>query len=289
VSRLTVLLVGATGRAEFRDSQAAIESASRVIAARSGDDAIAALDGGRAAVDLIVLAQSYPGEFSGAGVDRLRALAPLARVIVIQGSWCAGESRNGRPIAGTVRVHWHEFPARCAQELASLGEGRRTAWALPATASDEERLLATPSRPAGGSEGLVVVCSPDFEIYDWLASTCRRRGLATLWRRPGQSLLLDGAWAGIFDALEAEGEGWDGLRRFAAAIRPAPVVVLLQFPRVEDRQRVLAAGAAAVLSKPLALDELDARLDGYGPGFRQTAIQPLARSEPRNHPARIGR
>ena len=30
----------------------------------------------------------------------------------------------------------------------------------------------------------------------------------------------------------------------------------MSFPRVEDRDRVLAAGAAALLSKPLLLDDL---------------------------------
>jgi CheY-like chemotaxis protein len=37
---------------------------------------------------------------------------------------------------------------------------------------------------------------------------------------------------------------------------PAPIVALLNFPRVEDRDRALAAGAAAVLSKPVLVEDL---------------------------------
>ena len=40
-----------------------------------------------------------------------------------------------------------------------------------------------------------------------------------------------------------------------------PIVALLGFPRVEDRDRALAAGATAVLAKPLLLDDLFWQLD----------------------------
>lgn len=46
-----------------------------------------------------------------------------------------------------------------------------------------------------------------------------------------------------------------------ATLRPAPVIALLDFPRIEDYDRAMAAGAVAVVSKPLHLDDLFWQLD----------------------------
>jgi DNA-binding NarL/FixJ family response regulator len=70
----------------------------------------------------------------------------------------------------------------------------------------------------------------------------------------------ESAAAGIFDAGDGDAE-YETLRRLAADLRPAPVIALLGFPRVEDRDRAVAAGAAAVLSKPLLLEDLYWQLD----------------------------
>ena len=88
------------------------------------------------AVDVIVVAQAYPGQFSGEALDRLARLAPLARVVVLLGSWCEGEVRSGRPWPGAIRVYWHQWPARCAQELGRL---RARALYLLVPAADSHR------------------------------------------------------------------------------------------------------------------------------------------------------
>ena len=91
----------------------------------------------------IVLAQAYPGQFSPVAIDRLRNLAPLARLIAILGSWCEGEPRSGHPLPGVIRIYWHqaaerirrEFPrwfeaARFRVAAAGHRDGRRTAAGL---------------------------------------------------------------------------------------------------------------------------------------------------------------
>jgi hypothetical protein len=60
------------------------------------DKAAAALAHAALAPHGIVLLQTYPDQYSAAAVDRLRAFAPLARLIAIQGGWCEGEPRSGR-------------------------------------------------------------------------------------------------------------------------------------------------------------------------------------------------
>jgi CheY-like chemotaxis protein len=72
---------------------------------------------------------------------------------------------------------------------------------------------------------------------------------------------VEGAAAAIFDGSQGRGEELGELEHLAAGLRPAPIVALLDFPRIEDHRRAMAAGAAAVLSKPLQLEDLLWQLD----------------------------
>jgi CheY-like chemotaxis protein len=295
VSELSVLLLGSTDRPEFLEARKALEGLARVIPAPDLDAACAVLapgdstwaglseTGGReqVAVDMIAVAQVYPGQFSGEAMERLARLAPLARVVGLLGSWCEGEARSGQPWPGAVRVYWHQWPARCHQELRRMEQGLCCSWCLPPTATDEERLLALADQPLPRREGLIAIYSPSFDMRDWLSQACRRAGYATVaaagdgWRvgnrnaichKPATTYLpppvarhappVQGARAALFDAFDCRGDELEQIGRLAAVLRPAPVIVLMSFPRVEDRDRVLAAGAAALLSKPVALEDL---------------------------------
>jgi hypothetical protein len=148
---------------------------------------------------------------------------------------------------------------------------------LPATATEEERLLADASpstrRPCGAGcqpalnlsrqvdnlphgNGMVVIRSGSFEMADWLFAACRSRGMAAVWQRRPAIDRVEGARTAIFDAAELDDSKYEELGRFVAAVRPCPVLALLAFPRIEDHQRALAAGAAVVLSKPLSVEDL---------------------------------
>lgn len=74
--------------------------------------AVVALDEGWGPLDLIVLAESRPGEYSATSIDELRACAPLARVWRLLGSWCEGEQRSGHPPAGCINTYWHQWEPR---------------------------------------------------------------------------------------------------------------------------------------------------------------------------------
>jgi CheY-like chemotaxis protein len=65
----------------------------------------------------------------------------------------------------------------------------------------------------------------------------------------------------IFDGSDRPRYQYEHLGWLAAGVRPAPVLALLDFPRPKDRDLALAAGAAAVLSKPFLVQDLFWQLD----------------------------
>ena len=155
--------------------------------------------------DVIVVAQAFPGQFSHQAIDRLRRLAPLARVVGLMGSWCEGEMRTGLPWPGAVRTYWHQWAARCDRELRRLAEGECCSWTLPPTATEEERLLADAecgrahSPTVGGqsnchpSAALVLIRARSHEMAEWLSAACRSRGFATVWQRTATAARVEGA------------------------------------------------------------------------------------------------
>ena len=258
---VSILGVGRTFRPEFREARAALEGWGRVVAAIDVEAAGAQLAGGEVAPDLIVVAQAYPGELGPDEIDRLRRLAPVAPVVGLLGAWCEGETRTGTPWPGVVRVYWHQWLPRCAQELGRFRDGLLSTWGLPMTAGEEERLLALAEQSRPRREGLIAICAGRFDMQDWLSAACTKRGYSTEWLRPDRADRLEGVKAAIFDATECSGGELEGLKRLGVALGPAPIIALLDFPRTEDRDRTLAAGASAVLSKPFLLEDLFWELD----------------------------
>ncbi len=258
---LSILLLGDTNRAEFADARRSLEDWGDVACFRDADAAAAALTDGSIVPGVIIVAQAFPGQFSHGAVDRLRRLSPLTPVIGLMGSWCEGEMRTGSPWPGAVRTYWHQWAARCDRELRRLSENMAGPWTLPATSTEEERLLADIAETAPPHHGLVVISSRSREMADWLAAACRSRGFATVWQRTAITTAVQGATAAVFDGTDGSGNEWAELARTVTMLHPTPVIALLAFPRIEDRRRALSAGAAAIISKPLLVEDLFWQLD----------------------------
>ncbi|MEN6457804.1 MAG: hypothetical protein ABFC63_02650 [Thermoguttaceae bacterium] len=265
---LSVLLLGDAEQAEFGEAQACLRRGTPIHEARDLDAAASLAQ--RESPDLIVVAQSRPGQFSHAALHRLRRLAPLAPIVGLMGSWCEGETRTGSPWPASARLYWHQWPTRCKRQLARIANGRPSPWTLPATATEEERLLA--DIEAHGSEtprttatrGLVAIRSLSSETAAWLLTACRSRGLAAVWQRRPPDARTQDATAAIFDAADLSNAEFAELGRFAAAMRPCPLIALLSFPRIDDQRRALSAGATVTLSKPLAIEDLFWEIDRSG-------------------------
>ena len=122
-------------------------------------------------------------------------------------------------------------------------------------------MLESAAQAPPRGQGLVAVHAVGFAMADWLSEACRTCGYSTVWLRPPHYTQVEGAAAAIFDGSNLHGEELDQLRSLTNALGRRPVIALLDFPRIEDERRAISAGAAAVLSKPLNLDDLFWQLD----------------------------
>lgn len=255
---LDVVLVGAARRPEFRAAVQVLEESCRLVSVPDPASALGLLAGGAMVPDLIVVLRNRCGQFAAEAIDALRSRAPLSRLVVVVGSWCEGETRSVAPWASEIRLYWHQAAERLRRELAELAANRCPVWSLPATATDDERLLWI-ERPDAVSHpaprGTIALVSRSQELADWLSAALRGQGWRTARSLPGEpirgvmSLVL---WdmQRFGDAELAEFAHW----RTSAA--DCPALVLAGFPRLEDAQRAHAAGATALVSKPLSLADL---------------------------------
>jgi hypothetical protein len=164
--------------------------------------------------------------------------------------------RTGDPWPAAIRNYWHQWIPRAEQELGRITRGRCSSWALPVTAGEEERILADSDGPPVLGGGLVAISTWRYEMYDWLAEVCRRAGCSTVWLRPDEPVRVEGPAVALFDGSECDPTEIEQIRHFAETLAHTRIVVLLDFPRIENHDRALAAGAAAVLSKPFLVEDL---------------------------------
>jgi len=262
---ISVLFVGDSERAEFAAIFQWLRDHGQTTAAPDFAAALQQLEATDRDPELIVLAQSWPGQFSPKQIERLRRLAPLARVDELLGSWCEGETRTGRPPGGTLRNYWHQWLPRMAPEFERTARGERPVWSLPTTATEDERLLTTAEADTHSlstlpttapTRGLIAVLLRNAAMAQMLCDVSSERGYASIWLPEGRGTYLAGVRAAIWDALPAV-ESWAGaLANVRRDLKGAPIIALANFPRIEDVERLRAAGAAAVVSKPFWLDDL---------------------------------
>jgi CheY-like chemotaxis protein len=211
--------------------------------------------------DLILLATARPGEITARQAHRLRRQAPLSPVVALLGSWCDGQMRTGRPLPAVVQTAWHAGPMRLAREMASWQQGELPIWEVPPTATPEERLQHEVDRTPGFvASGLIALCGRDVSLLECLADSCAELGFSTSRVLPKRPHVAHRAAAILLD-LPGDVQKAGELAQLKTEFPQTPIVVLVHFPRPEDRRRLLAAGAAAVMAKPVLLPDLSSQLE----------------------------
>jgi CheY-like chemotaxis protein len=251
------LLIGDTDYPEFRPAVRQLEREVSVVKAPTIAEATRLLADEKS-VDWIVLAQRTPGEFVAEEVAKLQRRAPLARFIALLGSWCEGEMRTGRPIAGVTRVLWHQWPARFERLLPRIRSGQSNAWSLPATASPEEVLLAdaAPQSHAAKRQAMdgvtVGVVSDCRRMAEWLVDACRSWGCHATWVSEREN--FDGVGVVICDGNDST-QMLERIKKLRTRWN-VPIIAITNFARWEEHCALVDAGCEHVFNKPVSLSDL---------------------------------
>ena len=137
-----------------------------------------------------------------------------------------------------------------------LSQNRLPSFGLPVVANDDERGMFR-SFPPQTDGKLIAIRSQREDMADMLATACRSQGYAAAWLDPRYRLRLEGP-----DAILWEGSAHqlDDLQNTHHRYPSAPILALLDFPRIDDLERALRRGAAEILAKPMHLADLFNRL-----------------------------
>jgi hypothetical protein len=232
-----VQLVGEIDHDDFRDAIDLVRTDSRLLVDQESTP------------ELIVVANSRPDVVSHRQLKSLHQYAPLAGIVMLLGSWCEGETRNGRPWPAAHRCYWYEFPAWWRRQIALRNTGRCPDWARPANFLPR---VAVPGHPRA-TPSLLVLHAAQRESADALADALEHAGYSTVWQPPHRARLhVRGAVAGIWDGAQLNELEEADLAQFCQymARDGAPVIALLDFPRRDRVDHAMQLGAAAVLGKP---------------------------------------
>jgi hypothetical protein len=222
--------------------------------------------------ELILLAQLRPADDQQQqAIDRLYREAPLTRVIAVSGTWCEGELRTGKPLHGVIRIYWYDFPRWWRSALARWERGEAPLWSQPLMDPRSGQAFHSPSIAGVANKGrmdsaeVVVIDAADIAVFETLKAALSPLGWQCEWQpRHRPELASVRPTIGIWDGGQLEPGELESLRAFCRRLKEfaAPVIALLDFPRLEHQEMAKAAGAAAIFGKPYTvaalIDELHA-------------------------------
>lgn len=132
---LHISVVGDVNRPEFRYALSKVWSSAFVSQSLSLDLFLSQ----NASPDVVILLQSYPGEYSDSDIDKIIKTSPLTSLVLLTSSWCEGERRTGFPVREAIRVAWYDFPFWFEYQKTLFSNGSLSQLSLPLSASDAQR------------------------------------------------------------------------------------------------------------------------------------------------------
>jgi hypothetical protein len=255
----TVLAVGAWDRTEFRLVRDGLDSARRWPTAATLADAVTS---GGPPPEVVLLALPRPGRLGQEDIDRVRAAWPLARVVIVAGSWCEGELRSGRPPTGAVRLYWHEFGDWWRAACAAWARSEAPPWSEPLDDLRGGQTIAVTGAAAGNAAaGLTLaIHAADCGTFEATAASLAGCGWQCCWHHSG--LAANDFAALLWNGGQLDERELGELAAFCAALSPrsTPVLVLLDYPRAEHIAAIRDAGAQGLLGKPYQAALVDQQL-----------------------------
>jgi hypothetical protein len=254
-----VLVVGALENGAAARCVAAIEATVRLARVEHVADLAAAsarLRETAGDAELVVLCESWPGQFAADKIDALRRMAPLARFWRLLGAWCEGERRSGHPPPGCSSTYWHQWPAQFALASSDTRHDRVAGWYLPQTITADERTLVEADVPIEPRSGVVVVRADRMSSAEALADACRLGGYEPRLASTRDTIAVPDAIAVVWDADPQQAGDANCVERLKSEAGGAPILAVIGFPRPDQAERLSSAGIAGVVSKPYRVREL---------------------------------
>ncbi|MCH2595552.1 MAG: hypothetical protein MKZ95_07045 [Pirellulales bacterium] len=264
-SKVHVMMVGPWDTDEFKWIHQEVPETKNWQTVNCTRQACDSLDTSATPPELLLLAQPLPGQYQQAEIDSLQQSAPLARIVVISGTWCEGELRTGNPLRGVLRLYWYEFKFWWQAAHKKRAHGLCPPWSLPLDPPYAGRCVLASTNPTGDEPGTIVVSTADYPTYKTLDVMLQDYGFSTLWSASARNTpdqesgpppqIIQG---GIWDGGQLEPREFHQLQNFCQRIHThkSPVVALLDFPRSEHIQRIREAGAQTVFGKPYMISEI---------------------------------
>lgn len=211
---------------------------------------------------LVLILQSFPGEFSTCEMASLKARFPISPRVVIQGSWCEGSRRTDPPPKGIHYLYWHEFHTLFPTEYAAWQKGLGTVWSQPEMAEHDLWFLEEANRPMeipaeNPSPIKLCVHTEDYSLYALLRDVFLRDAY---WQKSVSILpfsadetSMDVLWFDFPDFQPATRERFSELLSHTP---PKKTVTFSEFPRVEEWLWLESLGVTALFSKPFRIRDL---------------------------------
>ena len=207
----------------------------------------------------IVLVHERGGEWSPERALALSRRFPLVPIVAVAGSLADGRRRSGPFLAGIEEIAWHDLAGRLGAWFGDVETGIAGSIGLPPTARREDRILdairvSRPTEPPTRTP--VSVVARDRTDLEGLVDLVRACGHVVEESALGRPAIDTLARVLVWDVRSIRPADLEWLRILAANRPGVAVVVLDSFPRGDSSAEALAAGAAAVLGRPVGLEVL---------------------------------
>lgn len=219
-------------------------------------------------VDLFLLCRSFPNEFCKAELEMLRRVNPLAPIVLVAGSLCAGEERTGEAFDGVKRFYIDGWRAngRAEFERFILSEGAEGLFAQPALATPADIMMNAKPREEGTTpekHGAAVLLTVDSGMRTMLKDLFQNAGYEVFTENINE-LDFETEWPEVervvVDVVDlSDPEFPEILTTIKRAYPGAEILLLAYAPRPHEREfyeRRELWGRVRVVGKPFDVDDI---------------------------------
>ncbi len=203
--------------------------------------------------DLVVVCQARRGSIACADSEQLIEQFPLSMRVVLLGSYCEGERRSGQPLEGWHRRFWHQWPAFWGVLEKVFQDQLDHPFRLPATATDGDLLFrynALAEQVLAAQYRICVDCRWRSE-QQWFNDLFEHHGcrIVPLSEKDQADAILV-----VRDSFDVSSQHVVG--QLKLELPSKPIVLTLNFPRIQEFCQAAKMGIAAVIARPFVNLEL---------------------------------